>query len=107
MISDSVKIVVFIPLDNVEQVLKAMHDLGAGIIGNYSHCSFSSKGTGRFFPEDDADPVIGSRGKLETVNEERVEVVCPKASLKDVLIAMKAAHPYEEVAYDVYQRLDE
>mgnify|MGYP002382026167 FL=1 len=102
MESKNVKIAVFVPEANAEAVRTAMGKAGAGKIGNYSFCSFSSKGIGRFKPEAGAHPAIGEVGKPEEVIEERVEMVCPREQLHVVIEAMKAAHPYEEVAFDVY-----
>ena len=79
-----------------------MGDAGAGKIGNYSHCSFSSKGIGRFNPQEGAQPQIGSVGNLEEVVEERIEVTCSRELLNSVIEAIKKVHPYEEIAYDVY-----
>ncbi len=97
-----VKIVVFVPLTHTEVVRNAMGDAGAGFIGNYSHNSFSSRGIGRFLPLDGAHPFIGKVGKKEEVEEERIEVVCERDKAKEVIVAMKKVHPYEEVAFDVY-----
>lgn len=98
-----VKIVVFVPLANADEVRKAMGDAGAGKIGNYTHCSFSSIGTGRFLPMGGANPAIGQVGSSEAVEEERIEMICDYDHLSDVVKAMKAVHPYEEVAYDVFE----
>ena len=97
-----VKIVVFVPEANLDAVLKAIGDAGAGKIGNYSHCTFSTKGTGRFLPLEGAHPVIGKVGQLEEVIEEKIETVCERNNLQNVLVAIKKVHPYEEVAIDVY-----
>src|SRR3989344_3651240 len=102
-----VKIVVFVPLTHTEIVRKAIGDTGAGTIGNYSHCSFSSKGIGRFKPNDKANPHIGKANQLEEVEEERIEVVCQKNKAKAVIKAIKRVHPYEEVALDIYQLVNE
>lgn len=102
-----VKIVVFVPDTHTDVVRKAIGDAGAGQIGNYSHCSFSSKGIGRFKPLEGAHPTIGEVGKLGEVEEERIEFVCPKAKAKEVIIAIKQVHPYEEVALDIYPLLSE
>ena len=101
-----VKIVVFVPESHADIVRKAVGDAGAGKIGNYSHCSFSSKGEGRFLPLEGAKPTIGSVGNFEAVDEERIEFVCDRSDLEKVIAAMKKAHPYEEVAFDVYPLLD-
>ena len=106
MKSSSVKIVVHIPVESVESVLMAMGDAGAGKIGNYSHCSFSSRGYGRFLPEVGANPVVGAVGKLEKVEEERVEMTCDKELVAGVIAALRKSHPYEEPTYDIYERID-
>ena len=93
MKSDNVKIVVFVPETHTDIVREAMGKAGAGKIGNYSYCSFSSKGIGRFKPEDGANPHIG---------EERIETVCSREKLQEVVAAIKEVHPYDEVALDVY-----
>lgn len=98
----NVKLVVFVPESHADIVRQALGEAGAGKIGNYSFCSFSSKGTGRFLPEQGANPAIGEVGSLEEVAEERIEVICPRERLHDVIEAMKKAHPYEEVAFDIY-----
>ena len=100
--SKKVKIVVFVPESYADIVREAIGKAGAGKIGNYTFCSFSSKGIGRFNPEDGAHPAIGEIGKMESVQEERIEVVCDRNLLSDVITAVKNAHPYEEVALDVY-----
>jgi hypothetical protein len=79
-----------------------MGKAGAGKIGNYTFCTFSSKGIGRFKPENGAHPAIGEIGKLEAVEEERIEMVCERTVLKQVIDAAKKVHPYEEVAFDIY-----
>jgi len=97
------KLVVFVPAENAEQLREALGNVGAGSIGNYSHCSFSGAGEGRFLPGENTNPHIGVKGKLEAVNEVRVETIFPQSIEKKVLQAMIKAHPYEEVAYDVYR----
>lgn len=100
--SKNVKIVVFVPESHADIVRETIGKVGAGKIGNYTFCSFSSKGIGRFKPEEGATPTIGEVGKFESVNEERIEVVCDRNILKDVVAAIKKVHPYEEVALDIY-----
>jgi|SRR3990167_1513760 len=97
-----VKIVVFVPETHADAVREAIGKAGAGKIGNYTHCSFSSQGIGRFKPEEGAHPAVGKIGKLESVREERIEAVCERKILQDVITAIKKAHPYEEVALDIY-----
>jgi len=102
MNSENVKIVVFVPETHTDIVRDAMGNAGAGVIGNYTHCTFSSKGTGRFKPMAGANPHIGEVGKIEEVIEERIETVCSREKLREVITAIKVVHPYEEVAMDVY-----
>lgn len=97
------KIVVYVPLSHGNQVREAIGQTGAGRIGNYSFCSFSSRGIGRFIPETGAHPAIGSVGNFEQVEEERIEVTCPKGLVTDTIAAIKRVHPYEEVVIDVYE----
>jgi dinuclear metal center YbgI/SA1388 family protein len=96
------KLAVFVPLDHAEPVLKALGDAGAGFIGDYSHCSFSSQGTGRFLPGSGTNPFIGEAGKLEEVPELKIETIYPEHLEKTVVSAMLKVHPYEEPAYDLY-----
>lgn len=102
-----VKIVVFVPKTHTDVVRQAMGNAGAGKIGNYSHCSYSSDGVGRYKPLDGAKPFIGAVGKSEEVAEERIEFVCDKSKVKEVVAAMRKVHPYEEVAFDIYPLLSE
>ena len=96
------KIVVYVPEAGAEAVRNAMGEAGAGRIGNYDYCSFTAKGIGRFRPLAGANPAIGAVGRLETVEEQRIETVCAEDRLKAVIKAIRAAHPYEEPAIDVY-----
>ena len=96
------KIVVFVPEAHADKLREAMGAAGAGVIGAYGFCSFSVKGVGRFLPLDGARPAIGEVGKPEHVVEERIETVCEADRLQAVLAAIRAAHPYEEPATDVY-----
>jgi len=96
------KLVFTIPTTHADAARQAIGEAGAGKFGNYSFCSFSSKGIGRFMPQAGAKPAIGEIGKLEEVEEERIEVLCDESNIKSVIEAMKKVHPYEEIAYDVY-----
>ncbi len=96
------KIVVFVPETHADRLREAMGNAGAGKIGNYTFCTFSIKGTGRFKPEMGASPAIGQVGTLEAVDEERIETVCSEENLQEVLKVIRAVHPYEEPATDVY-----
>ena len=105
--SSRVKIVVTVPVADADRVREALGKSGAGQQGNYSFCSYSVVGKGRFLPTEGAKPAIGKVGIPETVEEERIEVTCNRESALPVITAMKAVHPYEEVAYDVYVLLDQ
>ncbi|MBI3193957.1 MAG: Nif3-like dinuclear metal center hexameric protein, partial [Ignavibacteriae bacterium] len=96
------KIIVFVPLTHIDGVLQAMSKAGAGAIGKYDSCSFQLQGTGTFRGLNGAKPFIGTSGKTERVEEIRLEMVVYSWNVKSVVRAMKASHPYEEVAYDVY-----
>lgn len=96
------KWVVFVPPENADAVRAAMFEAGAGQIGDYSHCSWSVTGTGQFLPHEGANPAIGNVGSVERVREDRVEVIAPARARPAVLAAMRAAHPYEEPAFDVF-----
>ncbi|MEI8347457.1 MAG: NGG1p interacting factor NIF3 [Pseudomonadota bacterium] len=100
------KIVVFIPDTHLEEVKTAMFAVGGGKIGNYDCCSFETSGTGQFRPLEGSDPYLGQQGTVEKVREYRLEMVCADSIIKDVARAMKGAHPYEEVAYDVIKLED-
>jgi dinuclear metal center YbgI/SA1388 family protein len=101
-LEERVKLVTFVPPEATSKVLDAVALAGAGEIGEYSLCSFRVRGTGTFLPSDRADPTVGARGELTEVEEDRVEVVLPSERLSSVVQALRTAHPYEEVAYDVY-----
>ncbi len=96
------KLMVFVPVTHEEAVAQALFSAGAGNIGKYSHCSFRVRGTGTFLPEEGAQPFLGKVGQEEHAEETRVETIVPEDRLEKVVRAMLAAHPYEEVAYDVY-----
>lgn len=102
-----VKIVTFVPVNNADKVREALGNAGAGQIGEYSFCSYSVLGKGRFIPSDNANPYIGQSGIAEVVEEERIEVECDRAKARAVIKAMKLVHPYEEVAFDIYPLLEE
>jgi dinuclear metal center YbgI/SA1388 family protein len=96
------KLVVFVPKGHEDQVRQAICSQGAGWIGNYSDCTFQLEGTGTFRPLEGTSPFIGQRGELEKVPEYRIETIVSQKKLGNVLKEMTAAHPYEEVAYDIY-----
>lgn len=107
MDKEAVKFVVFVPLSHADSVREALGTAGAGKVGNYDFSSFSVKGIGRFRPIKGAKPVIGKVGKFESVEEERIEVICSKQDIEKIVDAVKKVHPYEEIAYDVYPLLVE
>lgn len=96
------KIVISVPVTHADKVREAIGKAGGGKLGNYSFCSFSSRGVGRFLPGAGAHPAIGAIGKLESVEEERIEFVCEMGIKDKVVAAIKRAHPYEEPAIDVW-----
>ncbi len=100
------KLVVFVPEEAVEKVADALSAAGAGIIGDYTRCTFRSPGTGTFLPGEGSDPYLGERGRLERVEEVRLETVVPAHLAPAAVDAATAAHPYEEVAYDLYPLAD-
>ncbi len=100
--SELVKIVVTVPEKDADALRRAIGEADGGRIGNYTHCSFSVKGIGRFRPEQGADPTIGEVGKLEEVIEERIEITCEKENLNKIIKAIRNKHPYEEPTIDTY-----
>jgi len=96
------KLVTFVPAEAADAVREALSDAGAGVIGDYTNCSFQTPGTGTFKPMPGAEPYVGEIGELENALEMRLEVLVPEDRLHDAISAMVAAHPYDEVAYDVY-----
>jgi dinuclear metal center YbgI/SA1388 family protein len=100
--ADFDKWVIFVPAENAEAVRAAVFAAGAGRIGDYSRCSWSVTGTGQFLPGEGDSPAIGSVGAVERVVEDRVEVIAPARARREVLSAMRAAHPYEEPAFDIF-----
>ncbi|AKQ45414.1 NGG1p interacting factor 3 protein, NIF3 [Rufibacter radiotolerans] len=93
------KLETYVPLEDTEKVLAALHKAGAGQIGDYSDCSFRITGTGRFTPNLQANPHIGEPGKTEETIENRIEVVFPAYKQTQIMRALLQAHPYEEVAH--------
>ncbi len=95
------KLVVFVPADAGEQLIDALAAAGAGRIGDYERCAWATTGTGTFRPSAGARPTVGSVDEIEQVSETRVEMVVPAAGRADVIAALRAAHPYEEPAFDL------
>jgi dinuclear metal center YbgI/SA1388 family protein len=100
--ADALKLVGFVPADDADLVRKALFAAGAGVIGEYEHCSWAVEGQGTFFGREGAEPAVGRAGRDETVSELRLEVVFPRRLKRRVTGAYVAAHPYEEPAYDLY-----
>jgi len=96
------KLSVFVPANHIDKVTEAVHQAGAGIIGEYSNCSFKTSGIGTFRGSNVSNPSRGKKGVIESVEEIKLEVLVDKWKLHEVIIAMKKTHPYEEVAYDVF-----
>jgi len=101
--ADALKLVGFVPADDADLVRKAVFAAGAGVIGEYEHCSWAVEGQGTFFGRVGTDPTLGQAGRDETVTELRLEVVFPRRLKRRVTGAYVAAHPYEEPAYDLYR----
>ena len=93
------QLIFFVPESHTEIVKAAVFGAGAGKFRNYDNCSWQTKGTGQFRPLAGSDAFLGSEGKLEKVDEHRVEMLCTDENLKAVIAALKQAHPYEEPAY--------
>ena len=104
---NKVKLVVTVPPENLEDVRDAMWSAGAGIIGNYTNCSMSTKCQGTFRPNDEANPYIGENNKMEFVEEVKLEMVCDIKNVKKVISSLREAHPYEEPGIDIIPLLDE
>ncbi len=102
MESVNVKLVVTVPETHADIVREVIGKAGGGKIGNYSFCSFSVKGIGRFKPEQGANPAIGNVGKMESVDEERIEITCSRVLVPEIVREIKKVHPYEEVTIDIY-----
>jgi hypothetical protein len=100
------KLVVFVPRDALEPVRDAIFAAGAGRIGDYERCSWYAEGTGTFLPRLGAHPTIGEVGAEQRVPELRLEAVYSDDAHDDVIAALRAAHPYEEPAFDVLQLVE-
>ena len=96
------KLVVFVPPDALDAVREALFAAGAGRIGDYERCSWHAEGTGTFRPLPGANPAVGEVGEEEHVREVRLETVFPSDRQREVVEALRRAHPYEEPAFDVY-----
>ena len=99
------KLVVFVPADSLDDLREALFAAGAGRIGEYERCSWYTLGTGTFLGGESTNPAVGDRGVEERVPEARLETVFPADVQQRVIAALRAAHPYEEPAFDVYERV--
>jgi hypothetical protein len=99
------KLVVFVPRESLDSVREALFEAGAGRIGDYERCSWYTDGTGTFLGGEGSHPAVGARGREQRVAELRLETVYPEERHDDVVAALRAAHPYEEPAFDVYPLL--
>ena len=102
MKSKNVNLVVFSPITHADTIRQALGEAGAGKIGDYDFCSFSTRGTGRFRGGENTNPTLGKSKVYESVEEERIEVIVPREILNNVIERLKVAHPYEEVPFHIY-----
>jgi hypothetical protein len=104
--SNFVKIQVNCPRDSVEAVRLAIGESGGGVMGNYQYCCFVTEGHGYFLPMDGAHPALGSVGEINCVPEAKIEFICEKGKVADVIAEIKSVHPYEEIPIDILPMLD-
>ena len=102
-----VKVIVTSPIENADEIRRVVGEAGAGIIGNYTYCSSSEKTMGRFMPNENANPYIGEKNKLEIVEEEKIEFQCELKILKDVLKKIREVHPYEVPLIEIIPLINE
>ncbi|MES0327036.1 MAG: YqfO family protein [Gammaproteobacteria bacterium] len=95
------KLCFYVPENATDLVKKALFEAGAGKIGDYDSCCWQTLGNGQFRPLDNSNPYIGQKGKIETVTEYKVEMVCDDQYIEAAIEALKKTHPYEEPAFDV------
>jgi len=97
------QLIVYVPLTHAESLKTALFEAGAGKYNHYDRCSWESQGTGQFRPLEGSNPAIGKSNILEKVEEIKIETICAKETIRNVLTALKHAHPYEEPAYGVIE----
>lgn len=97
------QLIVYVPIHAAENLKIALFDAGAGKYENYDRCSWQTLGTGQFRPLSGSNPAIGTHGVIEYVEEIKIETICNAENIKDVLMALKKGHPYEEPAYGVIE----
>ncbi len=100
------KLVFFVPESHLEAVKTAVFQEGAGQIGDYAECCWQTLGQGQFMPLQGSKPFVGQQERLAVIDEYKVEMVCSDERIKEVVTALKAAHPFEEPAYEVYKLID-
>lgn len=105
--SRNYKVVVTVPDADADKVRHAIGEAGGGVVGAYTYCSFSSSGTGRFLPGQNANPSIGSIGDMEQVAEQRIEINCTQDNIKNIVKAIRDVHPYEKPVIDIYPLVSE
>ncbi len=91
----------YVPPTHLEQVKESLFQAGAGRLGNYEQVAWQTKGTGQFCPKKGSKPYLGETGKLETVEEYKVEMICAEKYIKPVIAALRKSHPYEEPAFSI------
>jgi dinuclear metal center YbgI/SA1388 family protein len=96
------KLIIYVPQSHLNAIKQVLSELGAGKIGDYDSCSFSSEGIGSFRPLEGAKPFLGKKGKIETVSESKLEALIPWARREEILKKVRQIHPYEEMAYDLF-----
>jgi hypothetical protein len=101
------KIIVYVPSAHAGKIRNVLAENGAGKLGKYDNCTFSTKGVGRYRALDGAKPYIGKKGMIEEVAEEKIETICLSENVKKVVLALKKVHPYEEPAIDIIPLLNE
>ena len=100
-------LIVTVPTSHLHDVLDAIGDAGAGQIGNYTHCAFFSAGTGRFKPNEAANPALGEKSQINEVDEYRIETFCNRDQVGSVIAAIRKTHPYEEPVIYLLPMLEE
>ncbi len=100
-----VKIVVTVPATHGDIIRQAFGEAGAGVFGNYSHCSITTQVIGRWLANDGANPHLGEVGKPESAEEEKIEVVCDFDRAKQIVDRVRKVHPYDEPTFDIYPLL--
>lgn len=97
------KLCFYVPTENADAVKTAIFATGAGKIGEYEQCAWQCEGIGQFLPSHNANPTIGENGTLTVLSEVKIELVCDDKFIRSAIIALLAAHPYEEPAYQIWQ----